>query len=168
TGCCARLRTPPRRSRFQLLFSWWLSQTKPLWLSTAALWGQKYSFSLGSALYLIVPWANRAASICVSTALQSQRQGDPEPGAEFGLTGAWALRVCTAARMLRWLIGGGREPQGLAEKSPLQSIGEEQTQNPYTELLVLKAHHDIVRFLVQLDECRQEKNFWNLMDTLKR
>ncbi|XP_069912407.1 WD repeat-containing protein 41 isoform X2 [Oryctolagus cuniculus] len=55
--------------------------------------------------------------------------------------------------MLRWLIGGGREPPGLAE-SPLQSIGEEQTQNPYTELLVLKAHHDIVRFLVRLDEYR--------------
>ncbi|XP_010845931.1 PREDICTED: WD repeat-containing protein 41 isoform X2 [Bison bison bison] len=56
--------------------------------------------------------------------------------------------------MLRWLIGGGREPQGLAEKSPLQTIGEEQTQNPYTELLVLKAHHDIVRYLVQLDDSR--------------
>ena len=40
------------------------------------------------------------------------------------------------------------------KKSPLQTIGEEQTQNPYTELLVLKAHHDIVRFLVQLDEYR--------------
>ncbi|KAB0404452.1 hypothetical protein E2I00_001107, partial [Balaenoptera physalus] len=39
-------------------------------------------------------------------------------------------------------------------KSPLQTIGEEQTQNPYTELLVLKAHHDIVRFLVQLDDYR--------------
>ncbi|GAB5566981.1 WD repeat-containing protein 41 isoform X5 [Prionailurus iriomotensis] len=35
------------------------------------------------------------------------------------------------------------------------TIGEEQTQNPYTELLVLKAHHDIVRFLVQLDEYRR-------------
>uniref|UniRef100_A0A8D2G5J8 WD repeat domain 41 n=1 Tax=Theropithecus gelada TaxID=9565 RepID=A0A8D2G5J8_THEGE len=58
--------------------------------------------------------------------------------------------------MLRWLIGGGREPQGLAEKSPLQTIGEEQTQNPYTELLVLKAHHDIVRFLVQLDDYRKQ------------
>ncbi|KAM5264290.1 WD repeat-containing protein 41 [Ctenodactylus gundi] len=56
--------------------------------------------------------------------------------------------------MLRWLIGGGRESQGLAEKSPLQTIGEEQTRNPYTELLVLKAHHDIVRFLVQLDDYR--------------
>ncbi|XP_014405473.1 PREDICTED: WD repeat-containing protein 41 isoform X2 [Myotis brandtii] len=56
--------------------------------------------------------------------------------------------------MLRWLIGGSREPQGLAEKSALQTIGEEQTQNPYTELLVLKAHHDIVRFLVRLDDCR--------------
>ncbi|KAF4016990.1 hypothetical protein G4228_008921 [Cervus hanglu yarkandensis] len=51
--------------------------------------------------------------------------------------------------MLRWLIGGGREPQGLAE-----TIGEEQTQNPYTELLVLKAHHDIVRYLVRLDDYR--------------
>ncbi|XP_038621541.1 WD repeat-containing protein 41 [Tachyglossus aculeatus] len=56
--------------------------------------------------------------------------------------------------MLRWLLGGGREPQGAAEKSPVQTIGEEQTQNPYTELLVLKAHHDIVRFLVQLDDYR--------------
>ncbi|XP_033035824.1 WD repeat-containing protein 41 isoform X4 [Trachypithecus francoisi] len=42
----------------------------------------------------------------------------------------------------------------IIEKSPLQTIGEEQTQNPYTELLVLKAHHDIVRFLVQLDDYR--------------
>ncbi|XP_054543980.1 WD repeat-containing protein 41 isoform X1 [Talpa occidentalis] len=40
------------------------------------------------------------------------------------------------------------------QKSPLQTIGEEQTQNPYTELIVLKAHHDIVRFLVQLDDYR--------------
>ncbi|KAF3821779.1 hypothetical protein GH733_009821, partial [Mirounga leonina] len=90
--------------------------------------------------------------------------------------------------MLRWLIGGGREPQGLAEvntqatppapaeaelaratpepqaeagpvgleaaEGVVGTIGEEQTQNPYTELLVLKAHHDIVRFLVQLDEYR--------------
>ncbi|XP_036062994.1 WD repeat-containing protein 41 [Onychomys torridus] len=56
--------------------------------------------------------------------------------------------------MLRWLIGGGREPQGLAEKAALQTIGEDQSQNPYTELLVLKAHHDIVRFLVQLDDHR--------------
>uniref|UniRef100_U3IJ81 WD repeat domain 41 n=1 Tax=Anas platyrhynchos platyrhynchos TaxID=8840 RepID=U3IJ81_ANAPP len=56
--------------------------------------------------------------------------------------------------MLRWLIGGGREPQGLAEKSSVQTIGEEQIQNPYTELLVLKGHQDIVRFLVQIDDCR--------------
>ncbi|XP_052526163.1 WD repeat-containing protein 41 isoform X2 [Tympanuchus pallidicinctus] len=56
--------------------------------------------------------------------------------------------------MLRWLIGGGREPQGLAEKSSVQTIGEEQVQNPYTELLVLKGHQDIVRFLVQIDEYR--------------
>ncbi|XP_061476267.1 WD repeat-containing protein 41 isoform X2 [Rhineura floridana] len=55
--------------------------------------------------------------------------------------------------MLRWLIGGGREPQGLAEKS-VQTIGEEQTQNHYTELLVLKGHHDIVRFLVAIDDYR--------------
>ena len=40
------------------------------------------------------------------------------------------------------------------KKSPLQTIGEEQTQNPYTELLVLKAHHDIVRYLVRLDDYR--------------
>lgn len=63
-------------------------------------------------------------------------------------------RDAVAAQMLRWLIGGGREPQGLAEKSPLQTIGEEQTQNPYTELLVLKAHRDIVRYLVRLDDSR--------------
>nr|XP_048311913.1 WD repeat-containing protein 41 [Myodes glareolus] len=56
--------------------------------------------------------------------------------------------------MLRWLIGGGREPQGLAEKAALQTIGEDQSQNPYTELLVLSAHRDIVRFLVQLDDNR--------------
>ncbi|XP_030421927.1 WD repeat-containing protein 41 isoform X4 [Gopherus evgoodei] len=56
--------------------------------------------------------------------------------------------------MLRWLMGGGREPQGLSEKSSMQSLGEEQIQNPYTELLVLKGHHDIVRFLVQIDDCR--------------
>lgn len=72
-----------------------------------------------------------------------------EAGADFGLTGACARQDPAATRMLRWLIGGGREPQGLAE-----TIGEEQTQNPYTELLVLKAHHDIVRFLVQLDDYR--------------
>lgn len=70
--------------------------------------------------------------------------------------------------MLRWLIGGGREPQGLAEKAALQTIGEDQGQNPYTELLVLKAHRDIVRFLVQLDGYRQEKNFWNSEDILRR
>ncbi|XP_068278237.1 WD repeat-containing protein 41 isoform X3 [Nyctibius grandis] len=56
--------------------------------------------------------------------------------------------------MLRWLIGGGREPQGLAETSSVQTIGEEQIQNPYTELLVLKGHQDIVRFLVQIDDYR--------------
>ncbi|NXC87724.1 WDR41 protein, partial [Cercotrichas coryphoeus] len=39
-------------------------------------------------------------------------------------------------------------------KSSVQTIGEEQIQNPYTELLVLKGHQDIVRFLVQIDDCR--------------
>ncbi|XP_076217313.1 WD repeat-containing protein 41-like [Aptenodytes patagonicus] len=56
--------------------------------------------------------------------------------------------------MLWWLIDGGREPQGLAEKSSVQMIGEEQIQNPYMELLALKGHQDIVRFLVQIDDCR--------------
>lgn len=55
--------------------------------------------------------------------------------------------------MLRWLLGA-REAQGHAEKSPVLNTGEEQTQNPYTELLVLKRHHDIVRFLVKIDEYR--------------
>ncbi|XP_031216448.1 WD repeat-containing protein 41 isoform X5 [Mastomys coucha] len=36
----------------------------------------------------------------------------------------------------------------------LKTIGEDQGQNPYTELLVLKAHRDIVRFLVRLDDFR--------------
>ncbi|XP_076783306.1 WD repeat-containing protein 41 isoform X2 [Arvicanthis niloticus] len=39
-------------------------------------------------------------------------------------------------------------------KAALQTIGEDQGQNPYTELLVLRAHRDIVRFLVQLDSYR--------------
>ncbi|KFP08268.1 WD repeat-containing protein 41, partial [Calypte anna] len=39
-------------------------------------------------------------------------------------------------------------------KSSVQTIGEEQIQNPYTELLVLKGHQDIVRFLVQIDDYR--------------
>ncbi|KAM8961009.1 WD repeat-containing protein 41 [Pelodytes ibericus] len=55
--------------------------------------------------------------------------------------------------MLRWLLGG-REPQGGVEKSTVLNIGEEQTQNPYTELTPLQAHHDIVRFLVQIDDIR--------------
>ncbi|PKU37925.1 wd repeat-containing protein 41 [Limosa lapponica baueri] len=71
--------------------------------------------------------------------------------------------------MLRWLIGGGREPQGLAEKSSVQTIGEEQIQNPYTELLVLKGHQDIVRFLVQIDDCRliasnDGSEGWNVLE----
>ncbi|XP_056397630.1 WD repeat-containing protein 41 [Hyla sarda] len=55
--------------------------------------------------------------------------------------------------MLRWLLGS-REPQAGAEKTAVLNIGEEQTQNPYTELTALKAHHDIVRFLVQIDDNR--------------
>ncbi|CAJ0947547.1 unnamed protein product [Ranitomeya imitator] len=39
-------------------------------------------------------------------------------------------------------------------KTAIFNIGEEQTQNPYTELTALKAHHDIVRFLVQVDDNR--------------
>ncbi|KAM5192993.1 WD repeat-containing protein 41 [Mantella aurantiaca] len=55
--------------------------------------------------------------------------------------------------MFRWLLGG-KEPQGGAEKAAVLNIGEEQIQNPYTELTVLKGHHDIVRFLVQVDDNR--------------
>jgi hypothetical protein len=40
------------------------------------------------------------------------------------------------------------------KKAALQTIGEDQGQNPYTELLVLEAHRDIVRFLVRLDDFR--------------
>lgn len=55
--------------------------------------------------------------------------------------------------MFRWLLGG-REPQAGAEKTTVLNIGEEQIQNPYTELTALKGHHDIVRFLVQVDDNR--------------
>ncbi|KAM3940052.1 WD repeat-containing protein 41 [Leptodactylus fuscus] len=55
--------------------------------------------------------------------------------------------------MLRWLLGG-KEPQAGAEKTAILNIGDEQTQNPYTELTALKAHQDIVRFLVQVDDNR--------------
>ncbi|KAG8598649.1 hypothetical protein GDO81_002688 [Engystomops pustulosus] len=55
--------------------------------------------------------------------------------------------------MFRWLLGS-REPQAGAEKTSILNPGEEQTQNPYTELTVLKAHNDIVRFLVQVDDNR--------------
>ncbi|XP_075694775.1 WD repeat-containing protein 41 [Rhinoderma darwinii] len=55
--------------------------------------------------------------------------------------------------MLRWLLGS-REPQAGAEKTAILNIGEEQAQNPYTELTALKLHHDIVRFLVQIDDNR--------------
>ncbi|XP_044132033.1 WD repeat-containing protein 41 [Bufo gargarizans] len=55
--------------------------------------------------------------------------------------------------MFRWLLGS-REQQAGAEKSAILNIGEEQSQNPYTELTALKAHTDIVRFLVQVDDNR--------------
>ncbi|OCU02421.1 WD repeat-containing protein 41 [Xenopus laevis] len=55
--------------------------------------------------------------------------------------------------MFRWLLGS-REPHNGVEKSSVVDIGEEQTQNPYTELSVLQGHNDIVRFLLQIDECR--------------
>lgn len=35
-----------------------------------------------------------------------------------GVDLGWGPRDAVAARMLRWLIGGGREPQGLAEVNP--------------------------------------------------
>ncbi|XP_063066897.1 WD repeat-containing protein 41 [Engraulis encrasicolus] len=55
--------------------------------------------------------------------------------------------------MLRWILGG-REAQGVVEKSSIQFSGEEQPQNCYTELQVLKGHFDIVRYLVQIDDVR--------------
>ncbi|KAE8636099.1 hypothetical protein XENTR_v10002838 [Xenopus tropicalis] len=55
--------------------------------------------------------------------------------------------------MLRWLLGS-REAHNGVEKSAVVDIGEEQTQNPYTELSVLQGHNDIVRFLLQIDESR--------------
>ncbi|CAH2297249.1 WD repeat-containing 41 [Pelobates cultripes] len=57
------------------------------------------------------------------------------------------------ASVLRWFVGS-REPHGGGEKSSVLNIGEEQTQNPYTELSPLQAHQDIVRFLVQIDDFR--------------
>uniref|UniRef100_A0A7M4FJB1 WD repeat-containing protein 41 n=1 Tax=Crocodylus porosus TaxID=8502 RepID=A0A7M4FJB1_CROPO len=50
--------------------------------------------------------------------------------------------------------GGSARPQGLTGEGDRTTIGEEQIQNPYTELLVLRGHQDIVRFLVQIDEYR--------------
>ncbi|XP_072310489.1 WD repeat-containing protein 41 [Eucyclogobius newberryi] len=55
--------------------------------------------------------------------------------------------------MLRWILGS-REAQGSVEKSSVLCIGEEQPQNCFTELQVLKGHFDIVRFLVQIDDFR--------------
>ncbi|XP_067838780.1 WD repeat-containing protein 41 isoform X1 [Heptranchias perlo] len=55
--------------------------------------------------------------------------------------------------MLRWLLGG-REVQEPVEKSLVLCIGDEQPQNPYTELQVLKGHSDIVRFMAWIDDLR--------------
>lgn len=55
--------------------------------------------------------------------------------------------------MLRWILGS-REAQSSLEKSSVLCIGEEQPQNCFTELQVLKGHFDIVRFLVQIDDFR--------------
>lgn len=55
--------------------------------------------------------------------------------------------------MLRWILGS-REAQSALEKSSVLCIGEEQPQNCFTELQVLKGHFDIVRFLVQIDDFR--------------
>uniref|UniRef100_A0A4W3GI97 WD repeat domain 41 n=1 Tax=Callorhinchus milii TaxID=7868 RepID=A0A4W3GI97_CALMI len=55
--------------------------------------------------------------------------------------------------MLKWLLGG-REIQEPVEKSLVLCIGDEQPQNPYTELQVLKGHSDIVRFVAWIDDFR--------------
>ncbi|GCB60110.1 hypothetical protein scyTo_0009115 [Scyliorhinus torazame] len=55
--------------------------------------------------------------------------------------------------MLRWLLGG-RDVQEPVEKSLVLCIGDEQPQNPYTELRVLKGHSDIVRFMAWIDDLR--------------
>ncbi|XP_060699587.1 WD repeat-containing protein 41 isoform X1 [Hemiscyllium ocellatum] len=55
--------------------------------------------------------------------------------------------------MLRWLLGG-RDVQEPVEKSLVLCIGDEQIQNPYTELQVLKGHSDIVRFMARIDDLR--------------
>uniref|UniRef100_A0AAV2IRU0 WD repeat domain 41 n=1 Tax=Knipowitschia caucasica TaxID=637954 RepID=A0AAV2IRU0_KNICA len=54
--------------------------------------------------------------------------------------------------MLRWILGS-KEAQS-SVKSSVLCIGEEQPQNCFTELQVLKGHFDIVRFLVQIDDFR--------------
>lgn len=40
------------------------------------------------------------------------------------------------------------------EKSLILCLGDDQPQNPYTELQVLKGHNDIVRFMVWIDDTR--------------
>ncbi|XP_062905376.1 WD repeat-containing protein 41 isoform X1 [Mobula hypostoma] len=55
--------------------------------------------------------------------------------------------------MLRWLLGG-RDVQEPVEKSLVLCLGDDQPQNPYTQLQVLKGHSDIVRFMVWIDDIR--------------
>ncbi|XP_072904343.1 WD repeat-containing protein 41 isoform X2 [Hemitrygon akajei] len=55
--------------------------------------------------------------------------------------------------MLRWLLGG-RDVQEPVEKSLVLCLGDDQPQNPYTQLQVLKGHSDIVRFMVWIDDTR--------------
>uniref|UniRef100_A0A8C3PM87 Uncharacterized protein n=1 Tax=Calidris pygmaea TaxID=425635 RepID=A0A8C3PM87_9CHAR len=54
---------------------------------------------------------------------------------------------------------GGKKPCYFVAIYITSSALEEQIQNPYTELLVLKGHQDIVLFLVQIDDCRYEITF---------
>ncbi|XP_069794174.1 WD repeat-containing protein 41 isoform X2 [Narcine bancroftii] len=55
--------------------------------------------------------------------------------------------------MLRWLLGT-RDVQEPVEKSLVLCLGDDQPHNPYTELQILKAHSDIVRFMVWIDDIR--------------
>ncbi|KAI2538013.1 WD repeat domain 41, partial [Homo sapiens] len=56
--------------------------------------------------------------------------------------------------MLRWLIGGGREPQGLAEKSPLQTIDLSFVTGSHVGELII---WDALDWTMQA----YERNFWD-------
>lgn len=62
-----------------------------------------------------------AASISISVAPLPRRQEGADPARRSGRLGPGAC-AAAAARMLRWLIGGGREPQGLAEVKPGRTL----------------------------------------------